>query len=138
MHQNRRAGVETRPYGWIHNPQFSRKQKQCKKTIRALRGETEETMQIDKNLVMYLEKLGRIELSEEQRAASEKDLQDILTYMDTLNELDTDGVEPASHSFPVANVQRDDVVTNAAQTEAILQNAPNQKDGCFVVPKTVE
>ncbi|MCI5738610.1 MAG: Asp-tRNA(Asn)/Glu-tRNA(Gln) amidotransferase subunit GatC [Ruminococcus sp.] len=95
-------------------------------------------MQIDKNLVMYLEKLGRIELSEEQRAASEKDLQDILTYMDTLNELDTDGVEPASHSFPVANVQRDDVVTNAAQTEAILQNAPNQKDGCFVVPKTVE
>ena len=63
---------------------------------------------------------------------------DILTYMDTLNELDTDGVEPASHSFPVANVQRDDVVTNAAQTEAILQNAPNQKDGCFVVPKTVE
>ena len=95
-------------------------------------------MQIDKNLVMYLEKLGRIELSEEQRAASEKDLQDILTYMDTLNELDTDGVEPASHSFPVANPQRDDVATNAAQTDAILQNAPNQKHGCFVVPKTVE
>ena len=95
-------------------------------------------MQIDKNLVIYLEKLGRIELSEEQRAASEKDLQDILTYMDTLNELDTDGVEPASHSFPVANVQRDDVVTNAAHTAARLPNAANQKDGCFVVPKTVE
>lgn len=95
-------------------------------------------MQIDKNLVMYLEKLGRIELSEAQRTASEKDLQDILTYIDTLNELNTDGVEPASHSFPVANVMRQDRVTNTAQREAVLQNAPNEKDGCFVVPKTVE
>lgn len=95
-------------------------------------------MQIDKNLVMYLEKLGRIELSEEQRTASEKDLQDILTYIDTLNELDTDGVEPASHSFPVANVMRQDCVTNTDAREAVLQNAPREKDGCFVVPKTVE
>lgn len=95
-------------------------------------------MQIDRDLVMYLEKLGRIELSEEQRTASEKDLQDILTYIDTLNELNTDGVEPASHSFPVANVVRRDEVTNAPQVEAILSNAPEQKDGCFVVPKTVE
>lgn len=95
-------------------------------------------MQIDKDLVMYLEKLGRIELSEAQRTATEKDLQDILTYIDTLNELDTDGVEPASHSFPIANVMREDEVTNAAKPQAILQNAPNSRDGCFVVPKTVE
>ena len=95
-------------------------------------------MHIDKNLVMYLEKLGRIELSEEQRTASEKDLQDILTYIDTLNELNTDGVEPASHSFPVANVMRQDCVTNTDAREAVLQNAPKEKDGCFVVPKTVE
>lgn len=95
-------------------------------------------MQIDKDLVMYLEKLGRIELSEAQRAATEKDLQDILTYIDTLNELDTDGVEPASHSFPIANVMREDEVTNTAKPQAILQNAPNSRDGCFVVPKTVE
>ena len=95
-------------------------------------------MQIDKDLVMYLEKLGRIELSEAQRAATEKDLQDILTYIDTLNELDTDGVEPASHSFPIANVMREDEVTNTARPEAILQNAPNSRDECFVVPKTVE
>ena len=65
-------------------------------------------MTIDRSLVEYLEKLGRIHLSEEERSASEKDLQSILSYIDTLNELDTDGVEPASHSFPVANVMRDD------------------------------
>ncbi len=95
-------------------------------------------MTIDRELVEYLEKLGRIRLTEEERQASEKDLQDILTYIDTLNELDTDGIEPASHSFPVANVMRDDVVTNTADVDSILKNAPDSKDGCFVVPKTVE
>lgn len=95
-------------------------------------------MTIDRELVEYLEKLGRIRLTEEERQASEKDLQDILTYIDTLNELDTDGIEPASHSFPVANVMRDDAVTNTADVDSILKNAPDSKDGCFVVPKTVE
>lgn len=95
-------------------------------------------MTIDRTLVEYLEKLGRIKLTDEQRKASEKDLQDILTYIDTLNELDTDGIEPASHSFPVANVMRDDVVTNEADVEGVLSNAPDSKNGCFVVPKTVE
>lgn len=95
-------------------------------------------MTIDRNLVEYLEKLGRIRLTEEEKVAAEKDLQDILTYIDKLNELDTDGIEPASHSFPVANVMRDDIVTNKADTENILKNAPDSKDGCFVVPKTVE
>ena len=47
-------------------------------------------MTIDRNLVEYLEKLGRIRLTEEEKVAAEKDLQDILTYIDTLNELDTD------------------------------------------------
>ncbi len=95
-------------------------------------------MQIDKELVTYLETLGRIALSEEQRAETEKDLQSILDYIDTLNELDTDGVEPASHSFPVANVVREDEVTNTARAEEILQNAPDSREGCFAVPKTVE
>lgn len=95
-------------------------------------------MQIDRDLVLYLEKLGRITLSEEERAESMKDLQDIVSYMDTLNELDTEGVEPASHSFPIPNVMRKDVVTNEANVDAILSNAPEQRDGCFVVPKTVE
>ena len=95
-------------------------------------------MTIDRTLVEYLEKLGRIRLTEEEKVAAEKDLQDILTYIDTRNELDTDGIEPGSHSFPVANVMRDDIVPNKADTENILKNAPDSKDGCFVVPKTVE
>ena len=95
-------------------------------------------MTIDKELVKYLESLGRIELTDEQRTATEKDLQDILTYIDTLNELPTDGVEPLSHSVPVTNVMREDEVAMHNTRDDILQNAPEEKDGCFVVPKTVD
>ncbi len=94
-------------------------------------------MTIDNKLITYLESLGRIELTEEERVKCEKDLQDILSYMDTLNELDTEGVEPLSHSFPVTNVFHEDVVLNAPNRESLLSNAPRQKDGCFKVPKTV-
>ena len=62
----------------------------------------------------------------------------MLDYVDKLNELDTDGVEPMSHVFPVNNVFREDIVTNGDDREGILKNAPERKEGAFVVPKTVE
>ena len=62
----------------------------------------------------------------------------MLDYIYKLNELDTSGVEPMSHIFPVNNVFREDVVTNGDDRENILGNAPRQKDGAFQVPKTVE
>ena len=62
----------------------------------------------------------------------------MLEYIDKLNELDTDGVEPMSHVFPVNNVFREDIVINGDDREEILKNAPERKDGAFVVPKTVE
>ena len=62
----------------------------------------------------------------------------MLDYIDMLNELDTDGVEPMSHVFPVNNVFREDVVTNENQREAMLSNAPEQKDGCYKVPRTFD
>lgn len=95
-------------------------------------------MAIDKNTVAYLESLARIELTDKEREKTEKDLQDIVTYIDTLNELPTDGVEPLSHSFPITNVMRKDEVDMHNMRDEILQNAPKAKDGCFVVPKTVE
>uniref|UniRef100_UPI003FEE13A8 Asp-tRNA(Asn)/Glu-tRNA(Gln) amidotransferase subunit GatC n=1 Tax=Candidatus Fimivicinus sp. TaxID=3056640 RepID=UPI003FEE13A8 len=95
-------------------------------------------MQITGDLVKYLEKLGRIQLTPEQENATEKDLQEILSYIETLNELNTQGVEPLSHSFPVTNVFHEDEVIPSMDRVALLANAPNQKDGCFQVPKTVE
>ena len=95
-------------------------------------------MKIDNNLITYLESLGRIELTQDEREKCGKNLADILSYMDMLNELDTAGVEPLSHSFPVTNVFREDIVAASADRELLLSNAPRQKDGCFKVPKTVE
>lgn len=95
-------------------------------------------MQITPELVTYLEALGRIRLSPEEKKASEKDLQDILTYIDTLNELDTSDVEPLSHSFPVTNVFSKVEAPFSTDRELILQNAPQSDGVCFKVPKTVD
>lgn len=95
-------------------------------------------MQITPDLIKYLETLARIELSADEETKVSKELQDILTYIDKLNTLDTDGVEAMSHAFPVTNVFRKDEVKPSKPNEEILANAPNQQDGCFVVPKTVE
>ena len=81
---------------------------------------------------------GRInELSEEEKEAAKKDMEQMLDYIDTLNELDTAGIEPMSHVFPVQNVFREDVVTNGDNKEATLANAPLRKDDSFEVPKTI-
>ena len=67
-------------------------------------------MQITPDLIKYLESLARITLSESEEEKVGKELQDILTYIDTLNELDTTDVEAMSHSFPITNVLRKDEV----------------------------
>ncbi len=95
-------------------------------------------MEITSELVAYLEKLGRIRLSEEEKDKTKKDLGSILGYIDKLNELDTTNVEPLSHAFQMTNVFREDVVTNSDNRESILSNAPEQKNGSFLVPQTVE
>ena len=82
--------------------------------------------------------LAKLELSLEEKEAARHDMERMLDYIDKLHELDTSGVEPMSHIFPVDNVFREDVVTNGDDRENILKNAPEQKDGAFKVPKTVE
>ena len=86
----------------------------------------------------YVGILAKLELSDEEKEAAKKDMGRMLDYIDKLNELDTSGVEPMSHVFPMTNVFREDVVTNGDERDKILLNAPEQKDGAFKVPKTVE
>ena len=64
------------------------------------------------------------------------DMGKMLDYIDKLGELDTSNVEPMSHAFKVQNVFREDEVINGDDRENILKNAPEEKDGMFVVPKT--
>ena len=93
---------------------------------------------ISDETIEYVGILAKLELSEEEKEQAKKDMANMLDYIDTLNELDTSGVEPMSHVFPVNNVVREDVVTNEDDREEILANAPEAKDGAFVVPKTFD
>ena len=95
-------------------------------------------MVITDELVTYLEALGRIKLPEESRAKAQSDLQEILQYIDTLSELDTEGIEPMSHALPLTNVMREDVVQPSAPPEEVLANAPAQKDNYFLVPRSFD
>ena len=93
---------------------------------------------ISDETIEYVGILAKLELSDEEKEQAKKDMGSMLDYIDKLNELDTSGVEPMSHIFPVNNVFREDVVTNGDDREAILANAPEEKDGSFVVPKTFD
>ena len=93
---------------------------------------------ISDETIEYVGILAKLELSGEEREQAQKDMGSMLDYIDKLGELDTKGVEPMSHVFPVQNVFREDVVTNGDTREALLKNAPEEKDGMFVVPRTFE
>lgn len=93
---------------------------------------------ISDETIEYVGILAKLELSAEEKEKAKADMGKMLDYIDKLNELDTAGVEPMSHVFPVQNVFREDVVTNGDESETILKNAPEQKDNMFVVPSTFE
>lgn len=93
---------------------------------------------IDDKTIEYVGILAKLELSDEEKEAAKKDMGSMLDYIDKLNELDTSGVEPMSHVFPINNVFREDVVTNGDESELTLANAPARKNNAFKVPKTVE
>lgn len=93
---------------------------------------------ISDETIEYVGILAKLELSGEEKEQAKKDMGSMLDYIDKLGELDTTGVEPMSHVFAVQNVFREDVVTNGDAREAILANAPGEKDGMFMVPKTFE
>ena len=92
---------------------------------------------ISDETIEYVGILAKLELSEEEKEQAKADMGKMLDYIDKLNELDTSGVEPMSHVFPIENVFREDVVTNGDNKEATLANAPLRKEDSFEVPKTI-
>jgi aspartyl-tRNA(Asn)/glutamyl-tRNA(Gln) amidotransferase subunit C len=95
-------------------------------------------MKITDETITYVAALAKLDLSDDEKERAKTDLENIISYMDTMNEIDTSNVEPMSHAFPMKNVFREDVVTNSDDRDNLLSNAPVKKDGCFIVPKTVE
>jgi len=95
-------------------------------------------MQIDSELITYLEDLSCLTLSDEEKNRLAGDLQKILDYMARLGELNTKDVEERSHPFDNVNAFRDDEVYPSFDRELILKNAPVKNEEMIIAPKTVE
>jgi len=95
-------------------------------------------MKITKQEVEHVAKLARLELSEQEKEKLTDQLSNILTYVETLNGLDTKGVEPTAHVLDLRNVMRDDVAAPSLPRERALANAPDQAAGHYKVPKIIE
>ncbi len=93
---------------------------------------------ISDETIEYVGVLAKLELSDEEKEQAKTDMGRMLDYIDELNSLDTEGVEPMSHVFPVKNVFREDVVVNGDDRESMLANAPQCTDDSYIVPRTVE
>lgn len=82
--------------------------------------------------------LARLELSEQEIESLGGHINRLLESFESLGELETENVEPTSHTIPVHNVLRPDVVRPSLSQEDVLANAPECTDGTFVVPRIVE
>ena len=95
-------------------------------------------MKISKKDVGHVARLARLRLTEEEKEKFGKQLNQILKYVEKLNELDTENVEPTSHVVPLQNVLREDEVKPSLPVEDVLSNAPDKKGNYFKVPRIIE
>lgn len=93
---------------------------------------------IDQAQVRRIADLARLELSAEEAARTAAELEAILGYVESLQALDTSGVEPTTHAIPVSTPLRDDRAAPALDPERALANAPERDGFAFVVPKVLD
>lgn len=95
-------------------------------------------MSIDKETAARVAKLARIQVDEARLPALAEEFNGILGFIEQLQEVDVEGVEPMVSVTPMRLKRREDVVTDGSQQEAVLKNAPDAREGFFAVPKVVE
>ena len=88
--------------------------------------------------VAYVARLARINLTVEEAKIFQKQLVEVLKYVEKLRQVDVTGVDTTAHGLPVFNVFRADAPRDWFTAEQALSNAPRQANGLFVVPKVVE
>ena len=93
---------------------------------------------ITEDEVRQVAKLARLNCSEQEISMFAGQLSAILEHVASLNELNTDDVEPLAHCQPIHNVFREDVIKPGLDRDVVLENAPLSKDGQFTVPKIIE
>lgn len=95
-------------------------------------------MQVDKEALHKIAHLARLDVRPEEEADLLNSLNEVLTWMEQLNEVDTTGVEPLTHISDETNRLRDDVVSNQLPREQALVNAPQHDGTFFEVPNVME
>lgn len=95
-------------------------------------------MKVTRETIEHVANLARLNLTEKEKVSLTTEMEEIISWVDKLNELDTTGVKPMEHVIPIRNVFREDIVEKSYDREKILANAPVSEDGCFKVPKVVE
>ena len=95
-------------------------------------------MSIDENTAARVAKLARIKVEDSALPALASEFNTILGFIEQLNEVDVDGIEPMTSVTPQRLKRRADVVTDGNQQAKILSNAPDAREGFFAVPKVVE
>lgn len=94
-------------------------------------------MKITRDKVVHVAELARLNLDEEAIELYTRQLGDILTYMDTLNRVNTEGIPSTSHAIFMNNAFREDEVKDSIPTDQALANAPQTEGGSFIVPKVI-
>ena len=95
-------------------------------------------MSIDLDTARRVAKLARIKVEDDALPALADEFNTILGFIEQLNEVDIEGVEPMTSVTPMRLKRRDDVVTEGDQQDRVLSNAPDAREGFFAVPKVVE
>ena len=95
-------------------------------------------MKITTEMVDYISALARLQVDEGEKEAVTAELERIVSYMDRLNELDTNEIEALSHVFPIKNIMRPDKIAPSFSRELLLQNSPGSDEEAFLVPKAVD
>ncbi len=88
--------------------------------------------------VEHIAKLAKLSFSEDEMKKFTEQFNEILSFMEKLNELDTSSIEPLSHVIELQNVLRNDIVRPSLPTEEALKNAPAKDDRFFKVPKVID
>jgi len=94
-------------------------------------------MAITNKDIQHIAELARLNLATEEIEKFTNQFDNILNYMDRLNQVDTNHVSPMSHPSEMINAFRDDIVVPSIPTETALSNAPERDENAFIVPKVV-